>query len=93
MRSKRVSHSIIVSIAEIYKKNKSNTCGDILLHLYRNAECTHCRCSIVETMINNEVIPKDILVECQYDSYEETRELALNTLKMKPANTPNGVFK
>ena len=80
MRSKCVAHGIIMSITDIYGKYKSNTCGDILLYLYKNAECTHCRYKIVETMINNAVIPKNILLECQYDSYEDTRVLALESL-------------
>ena len=80
MRSSRVTHSIIMSITDIYRNYKSSTCGDILLHLYKNAECSHCRCNIVEIMINNEVIPKNVLKECLYDSYEETRELARKAL-------------
>jgi len=78
--SKRVSHSMITSIIGIYERNKSNTCGDILLHFYRNAKCTHCRCDIVETMIKNDVMPQEILEECQYDSYDETRKIATERL-------------
>ena len=78
--SRRITYGMIVSIYEIYKKNKTSSCGDILLHFYKNAECSHCRCNIVELMIDNEVIPQNILEECQYDSYEETRELARKTL-------------
>ena len=67
---------MIMSVITIYKKNKSASFGDILLHFYRHAECAHCRCDIVETMISHDVIPKNILEECRYDSYKETRELA-----------------
>ena len=75
LRSKRVTYNMTVSIINIYEKNKSNTCGDILLHFYKNVECTHCRSNIVEMMINNGVNPHNVLEECQYDSYKETREL------------------
>jgi hypothetical protein len=82
--SKRVEHRIIGIIADIYKKYQSNTCGDILLHLYKNAECTHCRCNIVEAMIINHVIPQKIIEECQYDSYAETRKLIESSFHMEP---------
>lgn len=81
MRAKRVVYEIIRSISEIYENHKSNTCGDILLYLYQNAECSHCRYAIVETMINNGVMSENILTECQYDSYEDTRILAGEELK------------
>jgi hypothetical protein len=73
--SKRIEHGILIRTADIYEKPRSNTCGDILLHLYKNAECTHCRCNIVTAMIANHVIPQKIIEECQYDSYAETRKL------------------
>jgi hypothetical protein len=75
-RLTRARHDIIGSVTKIYGKHKSNTCGDTLLHLYKNAVCSHCRCDVVETMINNGVMPENILAECQYDSYEDTRILA-----------------
>ena len=74
--SRKVTYDMTVSISEIYQKNKTSTCRDILLHFYQNVECSHCRCNIVELMISNEVIPKNRLEECQHDSYEETRESA-----------------
>jgi len=76
--SKRITHKMIISIINIYKNNKSKSCSDILLHFYKNTECTHCRCDIVETMIKNNVISQSILEECNYDSYKETRKLVEN---------------
>ena len=73
--SKKVTYEMVMSVITIYKRNKSASCGDILLHFYRNAACAHCRCDVVETMISNDVIPQNILEECTYDSYKETREL------------------
>ena len=81
--SKRIEHGMLGSIRDIYEKNESSTCGDILLHFYRNAECTLCRKGIVEMMIQHEVIPRRILEECQYDSYRKTRELARKALAGK----------
>jgi len=73
--NKNILHGIVMDIAKIFNKYRSETCVDILLKLYKNIECTHCRCSIVEAMIKNNVMPLDILEECRYDSYNETRKI------------------
>ena len=86
LRSKRVTHGVIKSVTDIYREHKSNTCGDILLHLYKNAKCAHCRYRIVEMMINNEVISENVLIECQYDSYEDTRKLAVASLENRTSD-------
>ncbi|MDR1687503.1 MAG: hypothetical protein LBS21_02695 [Clostridiales bacterium] len=83
LRSKRLSFNMVKSITSIYNSFKSGSCGDILLHFYKNTECTHCRFAVVETMIYNGVIPQSILEECRYDSYEDTRNLAKNALTGK----------
>ena len=75
MRSKKIEYVAIRSVIDIYKDNRSKSCGDILLHFYKNVKCTHCRCDIVEAMINNGVISQSVIEECKYDSYEDTREL------------------
>lgn len=77
---KRITHVMVMSITKIYKNHKSKTCGDILLHFYKNVECTHCRSDVVEAMINNDVMPRAVREECRYDSYERTRELAEEAL-------------
>jgi len=76
--SKQVTCGMVTSITKIYEQHKSTTCGDILLHFYRNIICTHCRYYIVKAMIENKVISSDLLEECKHDSYDETRKLALS---------------
>ena len=75
-RIKRVSFRTIGNIEHIYNEHKSVVCGDVLLHLYKNAECSHCRYAVVGMMIDNNLMPQKILEECRYDSYGKTRELA-----------------
>ena len=74
-KTKRITYGMVCSITRIFSEHKSKTCGDILIHFYYNIECTHCRSTVVNVMIENGVIPKNVLEECQYDSYEETRAL------------------
>lgn len=78
--SKQVSHATQMSIIEIYMEHRSNSCGDILYHVYENGPCSFCRNGIVEAMAKNKVLTDQVLQECLYDSYEDTRILAQKRL-------------
>lgn len=79
--SRRVSHSMQMSLRDIYLKHRSNSCGDILEHIYENGECTQCRSGIVESMVKNRVMRESILQECRFDSYDDTRKIAVRFIK------------
>ncbi|MEA4848117.1 MAG: hypothetical protein VB106_12885, partial [Clostridiaceae bacterium] len=55
-------------------------------HAYRNGECSFCRSDIVTAMGKNGVLPDRILLECQYDSYDETRKYANRLVKRRGLN-------
>jgi hypothetical protein len=48
----------------------------VLLHVYQRGDCSHCRYNIVKAMHHCKVLTDEILAECLYDSYEDTREFA-----------------
>ena len=77
LTSKKVSHSTQRNLRDIYSKHRSKSCGDILENVYRNGECTLCRFYIVEIMWKNRVLSDSVLEECLYDSYDDTRKLAM----------------
>ncbi|MDD4095714.1 MAG: hypothetical protein PHP22_05675 [Oscillospiraceae bacterium] len=76
MRSRRVSHETQMSLRDIYLKYRSAACKAALMHAYRNGQCGFCRFGIVEAMGRNGVLTDDILRECLWDSYDETRRYA-----------------
>jgi hypothetical protein len=76
LSSKKMPHAVQQGIRDIYSKRRSKSCGDILEHVYRYGECTFCRADIVRAMWKSRVLRADILNECLYDSYDETREMA-----------------
>jgi len=82
-KSQRVSHTLQMYLREIYSKHRSASCGEILIHAYRNGECSYCRSEIVQTMGKNGALPDEILVACQYDSYDETRKYANRLIKRR----------
>jgi len=67
LRSKKIPHSVQTTLSEIAD------CGDILMHLYENGDCTYCRHKTIQAMIKNNII----LDEWKYDSYEQTRRLII----------------
>ncbi|MDR1205134.1 MAG: hypothetical protein LBL26_06590, partial [Peptococcaceae bacterium] len=76
LSSRKVSHATQLNIREIYTKHRSKSCGDILEHVYRYGACAYCRSAIVEAMWRSHVLRTNILDECLYDSYDETRKMA-----------------
>ena len=83
MKSQRVSHALQMYLREIYSKHRSASCVEILIHAYRNGECSYCRSEIVQAMGKNGALPDEILVACQYDSYDETRKYAKRRMKLR----------
>lgn len=80
-RSRRVSCATQMSLRDIYRKYKSATCRATLMHAYRSGECSHCRFGIVEVMGRNGALTDDILRECLWDSYDDTRNFANRRIK------------
>lgn len=82
-KSQRVPHYMQMDLRDIYSKHRSSTCGEILMHAYRNGECSFCRSEIVTAMGKNGVFKDEILLECQYDSYDDTRKYASRLIKRR----------
>ncbi len=86
MKFQRVTHPMQMNLRDIYSKHRSASCGEILLHAYRNGDCSFCRSEIVNAMGKNGVLTDKILLECQYDSYDETRKYANRLIKRRGLN-------
>ncbi len=83
LKSRRVTHAMQMNLLELYLKHRSCSCGKILLHTYRNGECGFCRRWVIDAMAKNKILTDEILRECQYDSYDETRAFADRLLKRR----------
>lgn len=82
-KTSRVTHQLQLHLSAVYSKYKSASCKEILIHAYRNGECSYCRSDIIRIMGKNAVLPEAVLLECQYDSYEPTRKYAARTLSKR----------
>lgn len=70
------AHSVIWDIVEIYQKNKTKDCRNIMEHLYMNLACGAHRHDLVKILRDNNILSGKIRTEIKYDSYLKTRELA-----------------
>ena len=73
---RHLPHHIVMDLRDIYDYHRSVHALPILLRAYREGECGHCRWWIVKAMQRSRILPKDIVDECRFDSYTNTRNLA-----------------
>jgi len=82
-RASSIPQHVQSDIVEIYSRHRSAGALPILLHAYQKGECSHCRFGIVKALHHNKVLPDEILAQCLYDSYEDTRKLAKRLLEKR----------
>jgi hypothetical protein len=71
-----VPHHAQMDLREIYAHHRSSTALPILLRAYQKGDCSFCREGIIRAMHNCKVLPNEIVEECLYDSYGDTRRFA-----------------
>jgi hypothetical protein len=84
-QSASISHHMQMSIGSIYRNNRSANALPILLRIYREGECSYCREGIVRAMNHCGVLSDDILEECLFDSYDDTRKYAKRVIARRKA--------
>lgn len=72
-----VVEALASSYINVYQKNKTQSCQRPLEALYYKSNCGICRHSIVNILIDNNVLSDMINNEIQYDCDEDTRALYL----------------
>jgi len=82
-QDEHIIENIANSLCEIYENNKTKECKKPLLALYSKMNCAIHRNSILEILLRNEVLPKSIQREMEFDSDESTRKLYLKTEKSR----------
>ncbi len=70
-----VYHWRLMDVMDFVEAHPSEEADRILLLLYENTPCAHCRHGAVEKLIAMDRLPDWIREECQYDTYSETRAL------------------
>lgn len=74
-------HSAFMAAKDGLKAMRGKPKTDILEYIYHNTFCGSCREHVVWLMHKKKALPADILLECQYDSYSDTRAFAERVIK------------
>ncbi|MBS0290435.1 MAG: hypothetical protein JSS07_10445 [Proteobacteria bacterium] len=69
-------HEIAESLIKICKKHMEPGLINCLLWLYEHSPCSRCRKEAVLLLIKHELLPEDLLQECQFDCDEQIRDIA-----------------
>lgn len=65
-----------MDVINVFERNPLKELAKCLLWVYEKTPCTHCREQAVKLLIDNKLLPSDVLYECQYDCVEDIRVMA-----------------
>lgn len=68
-------HSMLLDLLDVFEANPSIEALDPMMVVYEHSPCGCCRGRSVELLLDLELAPAWLLVECRFDSYEGTPEL------------------
>ncbi|MBE1446166.1 hypothetical protein [Paenibacillus sp. OAS669] len=74
-------HGVFMSVEDLLDKRSVKINPSVYIYMYRQTLCSYCRHTLIQGMSKRKVLPQEILEECLYDSYEDTRKFALRKLK------------
>ena len=69
-----VLHRIGIDLLNVYSETKTPELAGCMKWLYEFGPCSMCREDAVEYLSDMDALEHDIIEECQWDSYDETRE-------------------
>ena len=82
-KSASIPHHVQQDIRDIYNKNRSTNAFSTLYRVYKGGECSFCRESVVRAMNRCGVLSDELLEECLFDSYDDTRKYAKRVLSRR----------
>lgn len=74
-------HGVFMEVEKLLDRCSFKFQSDLFIHMYRQTLCSSCRSHLLESMYKRGILTHEILEECQYDSYEDTRKFAIKKLK------------
>ena len=74
-------HGVYMDVEDLLKNSSCRFEPGLFIHMYKQTLCSYCRSSLVQTMYKRKILSVEVLEECLYDSYDETRKFAARKLK------------
>jgi len=70
-----------MDVEYLLDKNSCKIDLSLLIHIHRLTLSSSCRARLVQSLFKRKITPHEILEECLYDSYEDTRKFAERKLR------------
>lgn len=74
-------HLAYMDVEDLLNKNSYKFERDMFIHMYNKTLCSACRLRLVKAMYRRKILPTEMLEECLYDSYDDTRKFAQTRLQ------------
>lgn len=74
-------HSVFMDVEDLLDNRSFKMNPSVFIYIYRQTLCSSCRHTLVQKMSKKKILPQEILEECVYDSFEDTRKFAIRKLK------------
>jgi hypothetical protein len=69
-------HGLAWALLDIFTENKSANCFNSMTFAYEHTPCSLCRARAVELLLEQGVMPEELLAECRFDANGEIRAMA-----------------
>ncbi|MGO4548080.1 hypothetical protein AB4Z29_25165 [Paenibacillus sp. 2TAB23] len=76
-------HGVFMDIENLLDNRSVKINPSVFIYMYSQTLCSYCRHALIYRMSKRKVLPHEILEECVYDSYEDTRKFAVRKLRDK----------
>ena len=74
-------HGVFMEVEKLLDKCSFKFNPGLFIYMYQQTLCSSCRSRLLQIMLKRRILTREILEECQYDSYEDTRKFAVKKLK------------
>ena len=71
-----VWHGVFMDIEDLLDNHRYRINSSLFIYIYIETLCSYCRASLAKKMFKRKILPHNILEECLYDSYNDTRKFA-----------------
>lgn len=76
-------HGVFMNVENLLDRHSYRFGLSLFENVYRQTMCSYCRANLVQKMFKRKILPIEILEECLYDSYEDTRKFSARKLRNK----------
>lgn len=76
-------HGVFMDVESLLDNRSVKINPSVFIYIHKQTLWSFCRYSLIHRMSKRKILPQEILEECLYDSYEDTRKFAIRKLKNK----------